>query len=404
MASTNKTSRLHLNQWLATDSPRRIDFNSDNSAIDSAFLTLENRVSANETAVGSTAEGVKTTLRGELADEVERLEAEIGETRRFAMDSYNTLLMENDGMNIAKLEPTATGVWVERFADLSDFDMSLGASNRVISNNGNGVSFLPQTGVRTLPLGTATQMGGNFAMVFELDKPATLTGLHFSMVWAENMYAFTQSLYHATRNDDGSITVGEQIHTQNNTSIPMSSFANSLNTSGIHLEPGLYCYVSGSGNQYYCSPVPSYNEATGMPPEYSQVFYTFDNSTHALTVKANYAPHLGVSWQYDDGSLPRMLTKLLDFGSPAAQAVVYVYSNTDDQVFQATAIDENGNSYAVTADPKCQHVAVSSNRYLSRYVIGLTAPVQKFKLDIRYGSAMNGSISRMVVATLRDTE
>ncbi len=404
MSSTNKTNRLHLNQWLATDSPRRIDFNNDNSAIDSAFLTLENRVSANETAVNSSAEGVKTTLRGELADEVERLESEIGETRRFAMDSYNALLMEEDGLNIAKLEPTATGVWVERFADLSDFDMSLGASNRVIANSGSGISFLPQTGIRTLPLSAATQMSGNFAMVFELDKPATLTGLHFSMVWAEKMYAFSQSLYHASKDEDGNITVGELIHTQHNTSIPMASFANSLDTSGIHLEPGLYCYVSGSGNQYYCSPIPTYNEDTCMPPEYSQTFYTFDNTTKALTVKANYAPYLGVSWQYDDGSLPRMVTKLLDFGSPAAQAVVYVYSNTDDQVFQATAIDEDGNSYAVTADPKCQHVAVASNRYMSRYVIGLTAPVQKFKLDIHYGSALKGTISRIVVATLRDTE
>lgn len=404
MASTNKTSRLQLNQWNATDSPRRVDFNGDNSKIDNAFMALENKVNSNEILIGSTAEEVKATLRGEMADEVERLEANIGETRRFMLDSYNTMLMENDGISIAKLEPTATGVWVERFVDLRDFDMSLGASNRVIASSGGSLSFLPQTGIRPLTIGSTFELSSNFAMVFELDKPATLTGLHFSMVWAETMYAFTQSLYHATRNEDGSITVGELIHTQNNTSIPMAPYSNTLDTSGIHLEPGLYCYVSGGSNQYYCSTNPTPNEDTGMPPEYSQTYYTFNSTTHALTVKPNCVPHIAVSWQYDDGSLPKIVTKLLDFGSPAAQAVVYVYSTTDDQVFQATAIDEDGNSYPVTADPKYQHVAVSSNRYLSRYVIGLTVPTQKFKLDIKYGSVKKGTISRLVVATLRDTD
>lgn len=404
MSSTNKTSRLRLNQWVSTDSVRRIDFNSDNNLIDSAFFALENKVLANESAIGSTAESVKTTLRGEMADEVARLDADIGETRRFMMDSYNTLLMENDGVNISRLEPTATGVWVERFVDLRDIDMTLGASNRMISSGAGTIGFLPQNGVRPYTVGSSSEQGGNFAMLFELDKPATLAGLHFSMVWAEKMYAFTQSLYHATRNDDGSVTVGDLIHTQNNTSIPLASYANTLNDSNIHLEPGLYCYVTGSGNLYYCSSNSAQNAETELPPAYSSAYYSFNTSTKELTVRSNCAPHIGVSWNYDDGSLPKIVTKLLDFGTPAAQAVVYVYSSADDQVFQATATDEDGNSYPVTADPKYQHIEVASNKYLSRYVIGLTAPTQKLKLDIHYGSAKNGVISRIVIATLRDVE
>lgn len=402
MSSTNKTNRLNLNQWSATDSPRRIDFNADNSAIDSAFTVLENRVTANENAVNTTAESVKTTLRGEMAAKVAQLDADIDETRRFMLDSYNALLMENDGVNISKLEPTATGVWVERFVDLSDIDMTLGATNRMISSGAGTIAFLPKNGVRPYTVGSSSERSGNFAMVFELDKPATLVGLLFSVVWAEKMYAFSQSLYHATRNDDGSIMVGELIHSHSNPSIPIAGYSNTL-SEGIHLEPGLYCYVTGTGNQYYCSSNPAQNEATGLPPSYSMTYYTYNSSTNTLT-PSSYVPHIGVSWNYDDGSLPKIVTKLLDFGSPAAQAVIYVYSSTDDQVFQATAIDEDGTSYPVTADPKYQHVEVASGKYLSRYVIGLTAPTQKFKLNIHYGSAKGGVISRIVAATLRSTE
>lgn len=404
MSSTNKTSRLQLNQWTSTDSPRRIDFNADNSKIDAMYVSLEDRVTANTNAVASTAESVKATLRGEMAGEVARLDADIEETRRFMLDSYNALLMESDSVNISKLEPTATGVWVERFVDLRDIDMSLGATNRMISSGAGTIGFLPQNGVRPYTTGSSSEQSGSFAMLFELDKPATLAGLHFSVVWAEKMYAFSQSLYHATRNDDGSITVGELIHSHNNTSIPLASYANTLTDTDIHLEPGLYCYVTGSGNQYYCSSNPAQNADTELPPSYSLTYYTFNSSTKALTVKANCAPHIGVSWNYDDGSLPKIVTKLLDFGSPAAQAVVYVYSSTDDQVFQATAIGEDGNSYPVTADPKYQHVGVATNKYLSRYIVGLTEPTQKFKLNIHYGSAKGGVISRLVVATLRSTE
>ena len=404
MSSTNKTSRLQLNQWVSTDSVRRLDFNSDNSKIDSAFLTLENRVTANTNAVNSTAEAVKTTLRGEVASEVARLDAEIDETRRFMLDSYNTLLMESDGVNITKLEPTATGVWVERFVDLRDIDMTLGASNRMISSGSGTIGFLPQNGVRPYTAGSSSELSGNFAMVFELDKPATLAGLHFSVVWAETMYAFSQSLYHATQNDDGSITVGALIHSHNNTSIPLTSYASTLTDTDIHLEPGLYCYVTSSGNRYYCSSNASQNEETELPPSYSQTYYTYNSSTGTLTAKPNCAPHIAVSWNYDDGSLPKIVTKLLDFGTPAAQAVVYVYSTTDDQVFQATAIDEDGTSYPVTADANYQHVQVATNKYLSRYVIGLTAPTQKFKLNIHYGSSKGGVISRIAIATLRDVE
>ncbi|MDR0913935.1 MAG: hypothetical protein LBM65_02040 [Oscillospiraceae bacterium] len=34
MGSTNKTPNLHLNSWLDTDSPKRMDFQSDNDIID----------------------------------------------------------------------------------------------------------------------------------------------------------------------------------------------------------------------------------------------------------------------------------------------------------------------------------------------------------------------------------
>lgn len=37
MSSTNKTNRLKLNQWIASDKPKRTDFNYDNEIIDSAF-------------------------------------------------------------------------------------------------------------------------------------------------------------------------------------------------------------------------------------------------------------------------------------------------------------------------------------------------------------------------------
>lgn len=37
MASTNKTPRLGLNSWAATDAPMRADFNQDNTLIDQAL-------------------------------------------------------------------------------------------------------------------------------------------------------------------------------------------------------------------------------------------------------------------------------------------------------------------------------------------------------------------------------
>ena len=37
MSSTNRTSRLGLNQWLGTDKPKREDFNMDNALIDSTL-------------------------------------------------------------------------------------------------------------------------------------------------------------------------------------------------------------------------------------------------------------------------------------------------------------------------------------------------------------------------------
>lgn len=39
MASTNKTTNYGLNQWIGSDIPKRADFNSDNSIIDSTLGT-----------------------------------------------------------------------------------------------------------------------------------------------------------------------------------------------------------------------------------------------------------------------------------------------------------------------------------------------------------------------------
>ena len=41
MSSTNKTSRLRLNQWAATDPVLREDFNADNAIVDAAFAAQE---------------------------------------------------------------------------------------------------------------------------------------------------------------------------------------------------------------------------------------------------------------------------------------------------------------------------------------------------------------------------
>ena len=39
MASTNKTTRLQLNSWVASDKPKMEDFNSDNAIIDQSLGT-----------------------------------------------------------------------------------------------------------------------------------------------------------------------------------------------------------------------------------------------------------------------------------------------------------------------------------------------------------------------------
>ncbi|MEG0978418.1 MAG: hypothetical protein RR911_05810 [Oscillospiraceae bacterium] len=39
MSSTNKTTKLNLNQWIGSDIPKRADFNSDNSIIDNILGT-----------------------------------------------------------------------------------------------------------------------------------------------------------------------------------------------------------------------------------------------------------------------------------------------------------------------------------------------------------------------------
>ncbi len=39
MSSTNKTTNYNLNQWIGSDIPKRVDFNSDNLIIDNALNT-----------------------------------------------------------------------------------------------------------------------------------------------------------------------------------------------------------------------------------------------------------------------------------------------------------------------------------------------------------------------------
>ena len=51
--ASNKTSKLGLNQWLATDAILRSDFNSDNQKIDSALTTIPNIVSGSYIGTGT---------------------------------------------------------------------------------------------------------------------------------------------------------------------------------------------------------------------------------------------------------------------------------------------------------------------------------------------------------------
>ena len=45
MGSTNKTKILQLSQWIGTDQPKRIDFNSDNEKIENVVKGLYNNIS-----------------------------------------------------------------------------------------------------------------------------------------------------------------------------------------------------------------------------------------------------------------------------------------------------------------------------------------------------------------------
>lgn len=48
MSSSNKTGYLSLNKWLGSDKPKKDDFNTDNSVIDTAFRLLTGRVDSLE--------------------------------------------------------------------------------------------------------------------------------------------------------------------------------------------------------------------------------------------------------------------------------------------------------------------------------------------------------------------
>ena len=56
MSSTNKTTKVQLNQWVATDPVLREDFNSDNAKIDAAFRDVDsgfNSANASISALGT---------------------------------------------------------------------------------------------------------------------------------------------------------------------------------------------------------------------------------------------------------------------------------------------------------------------------------------------------------------
>ena len=58
MASTNKTTTLQLNQWVATDPVLREDFNSDNTKIDTSIRNINTNV----TSLGNSVSSIDSTL------------------------------------------------------------------------------------------------------------------------------------------------------------------------------------------------------------------------------------------------------------------------------------------------------------------------------------------------------
>jgi len=53
MSSTNKTSKIQLNQWVASDPVLREDFNSDNLKIDTAFQGVDSRFSSIDSSISA---------------------------------------------------------------------------------------------------------------------------------------------------------------------------------------------------------------------------------------------------------------------------------------------------------------------------------------------------------------
>lgn len=84
MASSQKTETLQLNQWIATDKPKREDYNTDNANIEAFSVTMNNsmqdlidevhtfidasggNISSNNVSYANVAMGEVTTAKGAL--------------------------------------------------------------------------------------------------------------------------------------------------------------------------------------------------------------------------------------------------------------------------------------------------------------------------------------------------
>ena len=70
MSSTNKTTKIQLNQWVAADPVLRADFNSDNAKIDAAFREVDSSFSSTNASISALGASVLALPNTRITEQV----------------------------------------------------------------------------------------------------------------------------------------------------------------------------------------------------------------------------------------------------------------------------------------------------------------------------------------------
>ena len=142
MGSTNKTKILQLSQWIGTDQPKRIDFNSDNEKIENVVKGLYNNISFSNgqlsiTKVDGTNQRFSVSVNA--SDTVSGTLTK-NEVKELATNKINELVTDSRIQELALNKMKGFGIGANRIADFNGktVNSTMDVGMYVISGGING--------------------------------------------------------------------------------------------------------------------------------------------------------------------------------------------------------------------------------------------------------------------------